>query len=150
MYCTVDELIGMINPDAQNHIIGEGYNSDPEVRRRKLAALAEPALEDACSEVDGYLAKRYTVPLPQPPRIVVKYVKDIAVYNLFSRMGMVSGEREDNYRERYRDAIKFLTLAADGRVMLGVADEQPGKQAQIGFRLEGSPRLFNRDSMRGM
>lgn len=150
MYCTAEELLEMLNPDLQSQIIGEGYISDPEERRQKLLALAVHALEDACAEVDGYLAKRYPVPLSAPPKVIVKYTKDIAVYNLVSRMGIGSGEREDNYRERYKSALKFLTMAAEGKVALGIGAELPDKQAQSGFRLDGSPRLFSRRSTRGM
>lgn len=150
MYCTSEELLEMLNPDMVNHIIGEGYISDPQERRQKLLALAAPFVEDACAEVDGYLAKRYPVPLPIPPKVIVKYTKDIAVYNLISRMGVNSGEREDNYRERYKAALKFLTMAAEGKVALGIGAELPDRQAQSGFRLEGSPRRFSRGSMKGM
>lgn len=150
MYVTPDSIIDMLNPDAINHIIGEGYISDPEERRQKLLLLAAPALEDARSEIDGYLVKRYPVPLANPTKVIVKYTKDIAVYNLFSRMGILASDREDNYRQRYKDAINYLTKVAEGKLALGGESDNPVQQAQTGFRLEGSQRLFSRNSMKGM
>lgn len=150
MYCTVQEVTEMLKPDLISCIIGDSYTKDPEERQAKLTEVTASAIEDACAEVDGYLAKRYPVPLHTPPKVIVKYTKDIAVYNLVSRIGVSEDEREGNYRERYRVAMKFLTMVVDGKVALGIGAELPDKQAQSGFHLEGSQRQFSRRSMRGM
>ncbi|CAH8720535.1 DUF1320 domain-containing protein [Paenibacillus melissococcoides] len=47
----------------------------------------------------GYLVKRYSVPLSRVPKVINKYAKDIAVYNLFSRIGIDEGEKEKKLSE---------------------------------------------------
>jgi len=148
MYGTVQEVRQMLKSDIVNSIIGDEYISDEVEREQKLLPLIEHALGDAAAEVDGYLAKRYPVPLTNAPPVVHKYAKDIAVYNLVSRIGVVDKEREDNYRERYKFALKFLESVSRGVVDLGL--KPPNKQAATGFQMHSPNRIFSRDSMKGM
>ena len=62
MYCTVEEVLEMIKDDMMNVIIGDEYIEDKQEREAKIAKLCEDAISDACAEIDGYLAKRYSVP----------------------------------------------------------------------------------------
>jgi len=148
MYCTAQDVRAMLKDDLINSIIGNDYIADPEDQQVKLLPLIEAAIEDAGAEIDGYIGRRYPVPLADPPKVIVKYSKDIAVYNLVSRSGVISQEREDNYRERYKFAIKFLTTVAAGTASLGM--EAPAKQAAVSFQMQSPPRLFGRDNMKGM
>ena len=61
MYCTVEEVLKMIKDDMKNVIIGDEYIEDAEEREAKIAELCDDAISDACAEIDGYLAKRYSV-----------------------------------------------------------------------------------------
>lgn len=63
MYCTVGEVLEMIKDDMKNVIIGDEYIEDEQEREAKIATLCASAISDACAEIDGYLAKRYRVPL---------------------------------------------------------------------------------------
>ena len=110
--------------------------------------MIEQAIDDADGEINGYLASRYPTPLNKVPKVINKYSKDIAVYNLFSRAGLDESERENNYLTRYKAAIKFLELVAKGTVSLGTEDIQT--KANVGFQVNANKRLFSRDSLRGM
>ena len=101
-------------------------------------------------EVDEYLAKRYAVPLAPAPRVINKFSKDIAVYNLFSRIGIDEGTDQKTYLNRYNAAIKFLTLVAEGTVSIGTETEDPASAAAGGFKVKSNSRLFTREKMRGM
>ena len=101
-------------------------------------------------EIDGYLAKRYTVPISPAPRVLNKFSKDIAVYNLFSRIGIDESTDQKTYLNRYNAAIKFLTLVAEGKVSIGTETEDPASAAATGFSAKSNPRLFTRAKMRGM
>lgn len=147
-YCTVTEVKSMIKDDAMNAIIGDEYIEDATQREAKITALIEEAITDATSEIDGYLAKRYSVPLSSIPSVINKFSKDIAVYNLFSRMGIDEDSREKNYLNRYNAATKFLVLLAEGKVDIGITDTTTA--AKSGFSISSNPRLFTRNSMRGM
>lgn len=98
----------------------------------------------------AYLAKRYAVPLAPAPRVINKFSKDIAVYNLFSRIGIDEGTDQKTYLNRYNAAIKFLTLVAEGTVSIGTETEDPASAAAGGFKVKSNSRLFTREKMRGM
>lgn len=84
-YSTKEEVREMLKDDALNAIIGDTFIEDPAEREELVTPLIEAAIADADAEIDGYLAKRYTVPISPAPRVLNKFSKDIAVYNLFSR-----------------------------------------------------------------
>lgn len=147
MYCTPEEVRQLLKSDLLTALIGDRYIEDPAERETLIQPILVSAIADAGAEIDGYLAVRHRLPLAQTPPAIGKCAKDIAVYNLISRIG-VGGDRESNYRERYRASIKFLEGAAKGLVDIGLAP--PVKRAAGGFRMNGSPRLFSRDRLRGM
>ena len=140
----------MLKDDALNVIIGDTYEEDEGEREAKIGPIIDAAIADADAEIDGYLAKRYRVPFEPVPRVLNKFSKDIAVYNLFSRIGIDEDSDQKNYLNRYNAAIKFLTLVAEGKVSLGVDAEDPATAAATGFSVKSNTRLFSRDSMRGM
>ncbi|MBC5745088.1 DUF1320 domain-containing protein [Lachnospiraceae bacterium MD308] len=150
MYCTAGEVVEMIKEDMQNAIIGDEYIGDPEERRERMLKLSENAVKDACLEIDGYLAKRYAVPFRKTPGVLNKFAKDIAAYNLVSRMGVDESDREKTFLTRYNQAVSFLMNVAKGLIDIGVEDF-PAKESSAanGFRMESSGRIFSRESMRG-
>lgn len=149
-YCSADEVIDMLKDDILNPIIGNAYIDDLEQRRSVIRPLAEDAIRDADAEIDGYLMKRYPVPMSPAPAVISKYSRDIAIYNLVSRAGIDEGERESNYLTRYKAAISFLTKVAKGEVDIVKEGTDPAKATATGFKIASSQRLFSRGSMRGM
>lgn len=107
-------------------------------------------LKNVEEDAEQYLAKRYAVPLAPAPRVINKFSKDIAVYNLFSRIGIDEGTDQKTYLNRYNAAIKFLTLVAEGTVSIGTETEDPASAAAGGFKVKSNSRLFTREKMRGM
>lgn len=149
-YSTETEVREMLKDDALNAIIGDAYIEDAAERETKIAPIIAAAIEDADGEIDGYLAKRYPTPLEPTPKIINKLSKDIAVYNLVSRIGIDESSGEKNYLNRYNAAIKFLTLVAEGKVSIGCETEDPASTAASGFKISSSGRLFSRNSLGGM
>lgn len=150
-YSTRAEVREMIKDDALNAIIGDTFIEEPAQREELVAPLIDEAIADSGGEIDGYLAKRYAVPLSPVPKVINKFSKDIAIYNLFSRIGIDEGTGEKTYLNRYNAAVKFLTLVAEGKVSIGAdADGDPSSAAAIGFSAKSNPRLFTRGQMRGM
>lgn len=147
-YCEAKEVREMLKDDALNSIIGDTYIEDEAERETKIAPIVENAIADAEGEIDGYLAKRYPVPLSVVPKAISKFAKDIAVYNLYSRVGIDEGDKEKNYLNRYRAAVDFLKLVAEGKIDLGIGSIQTA--ARTGFSVKSNERLFSRGSMRGM
>lgn len=150
-YSTRAEVREMIKDDALNAIIGDTFIEEPAKLEELVAPIIDAAIADADGEIDGYLAKRYAVPLAPVPKVINKFSKDIAVYNLFSRIGIDEGTDQKTYLNRYNAAVKFLTLVAEGKVSIGAdADGDPAAAAAIGFTVKSNPRLFSRGQMRGM
>lgn len=148
-YCEVEELIQSIKEQMLDDIVGDEYIEDVEERRLQLAPLAEKAIIDADAEIDGYLARRYRVPVTPAPKILHKFSIDIAIYNLVSRRGIDESDREKTVLTRYEAAIKFLTGVAEGKFSLAIEEESPASVAASGFVVRSSARLFSREKMRG-
>lgn len=108
-YSTKEEVREMLKDDALNAIIGDTFIEDPAEREELVEPLIEAAIADADAEIDGYLAKRYTVPISPAPRVLNKFSKDIAVYNLFSRN--LTGGRLSAIRDKF---VGFVTNIASG------------------------------------
>ena len=149
-YSTQAEVRDMIKDDALNAIIGDTFIEEPAEREELVGPIIDAAIGDADAEIDGDLAKRYAVPLSPAPKVINKFSKDIAVYNLFSRIGIDEGTDQKTYLNRYNAAIKFLTLVAEGKVSLGAEADDPATAAATGFSVKSNPRLFSRGQMRGM
>lgn len=149
-YSTRAEVREMIKDDALNSIIGDTFIEDPAEREERVGPIIDAAVADADAEIDGYLAKRYAVPFAPVPRVLNKFSKDIAVYNLFSRIGIDESSDQKTYLNRYNAAIKFLTLVAEGKVSIGAEADDPATAAATGFSVQSNPRLFSRESMKGM
>lgn len=149
MYCTEQDVLKMIKTDMWNTIIGDEYIEDPEERTRRMTELTGDAIRDACDEIDGYLAKRYSVPFQKPPGVLGKLAKDISAYNLVSRMGIDESDREKTFLNRYNAAIRFLMSVAEGKISVGMDTDGGGKEAADGFNMKSSGRMFSRKSMRG-
>lgn len=150
-YCTADAVIGMLKSDMMNVIIGDDYIEDEAERIRAITPLADEAVEDAQAEIDGYLAKRYPVPFARTPRVIEKFAKDIALYNLVSRKGVDENDREKTYLTRYNAAVAFLTKAAEGKIDIDTEGRGAAQQtaAQNGFSMKSGRRTFSRSSMKG-
>ena len=142
-YSTRAEVRDMVKDDALNAIIGDTFIEDPAEREELVSPIIDAAIADADAEIDGYLAKRYAVPLAPAPRVINKFSKDIAVYNLFSRIGIDEGTDQKTYLNRYNAAIK-------GTVSIGTETEDPASAAAGGFKVKSNSRLFTREKMRGM
>lgn len=150
-YCTRAEVRAMLKEDAVSQILTDAdFIEGPEEREARIGPLIDEAIADADGEIDGYLAKRYAVPLTPVPKVVNKFSKDIALYNLFSRAGLDEAGREGNYLTRYNAAIKFFTLVAEGTVSIGVETSDLKSAATTGFSVQSNPRIFSRETMKGM
>lgn len=152
MYCTTGEVLSVLKDDMIDVILGPDLIEDEEERTEKITPLAEDAVADACAEIDGYIGKRYRVPLAKCPQIIRKLAKDIAVYNLASRTGIDEDDRENTIYIRYKNAISFLLLVAKGTADIGTEEDgstPDGGMAANGFRMRSSDRTFSRESMKG-
>lgn len=109
-------------------------------------ALAK-AFDDASSEIDSYLAKRYAVPLSAPiPAVVRQACVDIALYRVSHGPG--SG-LTDEKRQRYEDVVKWLVHVSKGVAVVAdlVADGAEIDEPQL---VAPNARRFTRMTFRGL
>jgi len=108
----------------------------------------DTAIADAEAEVDSYCATRYQVPFAVVPPIVRKITTDIAIYNLYSRCAETVPEIRET---RYKSAIKLLENIAKGIVALGeLPAPAAAPQSSVTLEVTSNPRLFTRDTTRGL
>lgn len=152
-YCTVGDVKDLIKEDLFNAILGDQYidEDDPEAlaeKEKRITLLIESAIADADAEINGYL-RRYKPPFQEPPSVLKKFCKDIAAYNLVSRIGIDEQDRDKTYLNRYNAAIKYLTMVAEGKIDIGIGEDTAQAASAAGFRMDSDTRLFSRDSMNG-
>ena len=104
-YSTRAEVRAMLKDDTLNTIFGDAFHEDASEREELAGPVIDEAIADADGEIDGYLAKRYQVPLSPVPKVTNKYSKDIAIYNLFSRLGISEDSEQKIYLTRHDAAI---------------------------------------------
>jgi phage gp36-like protein len=86
-----------------------------EPRRQVIDdAVLNRALDNADGQIDSALAARYILPLASVPKVLVATACDLARYHLY---GDGAGE---SVRQRYQDALKYLSDLARGVMTLGL------------------------------
>jgi phage gp36-like protein len=105
--------------------------------------VLDGALQDADAEIDGYIGAKVTLPLTSVPKILVGYACDIARYKLYA------DDPTENVRNRYKDAISFLSLVGQGKLSLGVTTDNEPVTAAGGVKASTPDQVFNTDSMAG-
>lgn len=108
------------------------------------ATVLARALADADAEIDGYLAARYTLPLPSTPVVLVRMACDLARYRLFD-----DGVPE-TVRVRYQDAVSLLKRLSSGEVQLaGIAAVAAVGGAGNAVATRTPDRVFGRSQLAG-
>lgn len=97
------------------------------------------AIKDAQSEIDSYLASRYSVPLATPPAVVARFAGDIARYCLHGN------NADDTVQKRYDTAIAFLKNVAAGKATLGPEAQTPAPVGGI-VEIVSAGKIFGRQA----
>jgi len=108
----------------------------------------DEALATADDEINGYLSRRYVLPLPEVPDLLKRQAVVIAFYWLGDRDHQVT----DLLQDRYDRAIKKLQEIASGKVDLGLPTPDLPPEGAVGKveLVQEDERLFTRDSLRGV
>lgn len=103
--------------------------------------VLQPALDSASAQIDTYLSGRYQLPLTMVPLYLINICCDLARYDLCT--GDTRGTPE--IEERYKNAVRFLELAAAGKVTLGVTAAGQVQPASNTIEFNGGTRIFSRN-----
>ncbi len=109
-------------------------------------ARINAAINEAGGTIDGFLAKRYTLPLAKTPGVVTSWARSITRYLLHK--DRISGEANDPILRDYRDAMKLLQLTADNKFSLGVDDPVVNNPNSGDIKIVQDAKVFGRDQLR--
>ena len=140
MYATVDQLKDAI--PAQDLILLTDHDGAADaVDDARLTS----ALQDATATIDGWIAKRVTLPLAEPPRMLMVVCRDLALHRLYANTGRVTEAAE----KLHDAAMAYLAKVSKGEISIG--DETGGDEivTSPGAVVEEGPeRVFTRDRLR--
>ena len=137
-YATQQDIIDRYGDDAL--IVASDRDGDGLVD----VDTVSKALADATADIDSYVARKYALPLPTVPDVLVRICVDIAMYRLSPEPGVGTEDR----RTRYDDAIAFLKDVAKGVAGLGLEESPPTSVGAV--TVAGPSRVFSRNSMKGL
>lgn len=137
-YCTLTDLTERYGGEvAQWADRDQDGTPDPE--------LIAAATGDVDSEIDAYLAARYTLPLSTTPSVIVR----IACALVRERLALVNGARmdaTDPVRSEASDARKLLQAIGAGKAGIGM----PGpEQTTDGVQMQTGGRVWDRNDSSG-
>lgn len=105
------------------------------------SAKVEAAITNAEQEADGYLGKRYTLPLSETPAIVKSIVGSLARYDLFSNNRPEAVEKQAAIaRSQLKDIARGL-MTLPGAT--GLIDEQDSSRPSSGVAGEAPATVFS-------
>lgn len=107
------------------------------------SAVLMRVLDSASSEIDTYLAGKYSLPLTQVLPVVRDYACDIARYRLSSAEVVETEE----VRNRFNDAIKFFEKVANGKIGLGVDTLNQPAASTSSVKSTGNDRVFSKSTL---
>lgn len=133
------------------HIINAVHYGGDDFKVERMQA----SIDAAISEINGYLAKPYTLPLTAQSNVRLKDLTiDISTYKLARDYGALN----DDIRKRYEDAIAYLRLVLEGKAYLpeplyapdASVDDAVGDTTDRGKpSITSNPRIFSRNSLKG-
>lgn len=108
------------------------------------STIPADAIAKAESEVNSYLAARYTVPLTTVPAKIKQICVDIALYHLYSRAAI--NDLPDSALTRYEKAVAFLKDISRGIATLPElsASVISASAPSYGFKTDNENAVFKR------
>ncbi|WP_026784216.1 gp436 family protein [Pleomorphomonas koreensis] len=104
------------------------------------------ALTDAEASINGYVARRYQLPLSNVPEALTKKACDIARYYLHGK----AADKDSQVYLAHKEAIDWLKSVAGGLVVIEAEGIAPAAAGGGVIRANPSGRVFTRQSLRDM
>lgn len=103
------------------------------------------ALSDADGLIDGYIGKKYALPLAEVPPMLTKVAADLARYYLHGK----AADRDSPVTAAYNQAVAWLRDVSKGLVDLGNGTIEPDAAGGGQVKTSRPDRIFTRETMRG-
>jgi phage gp36-like protein len=140
-YCTVQDLIDRVGTPR----LAQRTDRINKPATTVDTSLVEKHISDAASLIDGYLAKKVSLPLSPVPAVLTKIALDLSWYYILGD----AVAKDSPEASAYKDAIRWLQDVAKGLVVLEVAGVEAPSAGDGQIRVKAPSRVFSRDSMGG-
>lgn len=121
--------------------------SDPEPTAADAEAKFDAVAQAASLEIDGYLRRRYVLPLGTVPADLRDRCLRVIYY--YGHLKSPAGTVPDAVRNDYRDIKSWLGLVAEGKVDLGLEPE-PAQNTQREPEFTSDEQVMTRASLTGV
>ena len=138
-YCTLAQLIERYGQTTLIQLTDRGEEPTDAI----VESVVDRAIADADATIDGYLKRRYALPLAAVPPLLTDLSLKVSIYNLHAHVA------EEKIRKDYEDALRMLREIGEGKVQLDVAGAEPAASGSEGVRTNEQPRPLTADSMKG-
>jgi phage gp36-like protein len=105
--------------------------------------VVDRAIAEADALIDGYLARRYALPLSVAQPMLVGVAGSLVIYNLHVY------DVSEKIAKDYNDAIKTLTAISQGTITLNAAGVEAPSTGTTGVQITDRERPFTEDNMTG-
>ena len=104
--------------------------------------VVDQAIADTDAMIDGYLHRRYALPLSDVPPLVASLALDIAIYKLHVY------QAPDKIVEDYKAAVRSLDGISSGSIRLPVAGAEVEGSGSSGARVTDRDRPMTADNLK--
>ncbi len=130
-YCSVQDVITNFDDKILIQL------TDDENTGSIVESVIAESISNVTGEINGYIVKKYALPLPTIPGSLKTYSLDMVLYRLYGRrQGPL-----DWVSKQYDDAIKYLLSISNGDAHLDI------EVSGVSTTIENPGRLFTRDKM---
>lgn len=133
VYATQSDMVTKYGEQQMIQLTDRDDVGSTEINEAVLAA----ELEEATAIINGYVAKRYRVPVSPVPTVLANACKVIAYFSLHR------GRHSEQTRQSYEDVLRTLASISNGSFVLDIAGEEP-KSAKAQVVLDSAPRQFDK------
>jgi phage gp36-like protein len=105
--------------------------------------VVDRAIAEADALIDGYLARRYALPLSVAQPMLVGVAGSLVIY------GLHIFDVSDKIRDDYNAAIKTLTSISQGTITLTAAGVEAPSTGSTGVQITDRERPFTEDNLKG-
>ncbi|MGL4676460.1 MAG: phage protein Gp36 family protein [Brevinema sp.] len=115
VYCEIKDLYEACKKSAvRSWAIDDGRATDEEVTKNITSAITR-----ASEEMNLYLSKQYSLPLPFIPLSLRDICVKLSLYQLLSRKGLNTDSADHTIKVNRDTALKQLEMIASGKLAIG-------------------------------
>lgn len=138
-YVTLAQLIDRYGEPTLVAVTDRGQHSTGVID----AAVVARAIADADATIDGYLARRYALPLSAPQPMLARLAGSIVFYALHVF------QPDEKIVAEHKEAVAMLREIAAGTVALTAAGAEAPQTGGTGARITDRERQMSQDNMGG-